>query len=138
MAKSQFPGTLKGEFVGKGKGRWKLSKPFQYYSSSYGNIIAPEGFITDGASIPRFAQIIVGTPWGGKYAEGSVIHDYLYRETLFSQKICDQIFLEAMVCKRVSLWKRQVIYRSLRVGGWVSYNKNLKKKKEKKKCSKKR
>ncbi len=36
---------------------------------------APGGSIVDGASIPRIAWKVVGTPFYGKYRDASVIHD---------------------------------------------------------------
>lgn len=44
--------------------------------TEYGNIVVPEGFITDFASIPRFLWSIY--PPTGRYQEAAVIHDWLY------------------------------------------------------------
>jgi len=50
---------------------------FVYKSVSFGDITCPKTYITDGASIPRWLQPIVGSPWSGKYPRAAVIHDWL-------------------------------------------------------------
>lgn len=119
----EFPLPLVGEFVGKGQ--WKLTKPFEYHSKKYGITKVPEGFIADGASFPSLVYSIMGSPWGGKYAKPSVIHDYDY-STKVNQKIADNKFLEGMEAKKVPFFKRQIAYRALRLFGWFSWRKNKK------------
>lgn len=119
--KNSFPLPLRGEFVGGGK--WKLLEPFQYHSKKYGTTKVPAGFISDGASFPAFAYGIMGSPWGGKYAEPSVIHDWDYNQKT-PQKIADKKFLEGMKVKKVFFIKRDIMYRTLRMFGWFSWRKN--------------
>ncbi|MFN7341534.1 MAG: DUF1353 domain-containing protein [Opitutia bacterium] len=38
--------------------------------------IVPEGFISDGASIPRGLWWLFGHPFGGPYRRGAVLHDF--------------------------------------------------------------
>jgi len=84
-------------------------------------IEVPNGFITDGASIPGIVQNIL-SPWG-QYGKAAVLHDFLYKTNLLgSQKASDQLLLEAMEVLGVSKWQRVVIYRALRIGGWVAWN----------------
>ena len=122
-----FPEDLEGKFVRKGK--WELTKPFIYNSKIAGEIVVPIGFITDGSSQPPFTWIFLGSPWGGRFARGSVIHDWIYHDNTFTRKICDIVYLESMRILGVPLWKRRIMYRALRIfGGFCWKNKPLDKK----------
>jgi len=108
----------------KGSSRmWRLAAEFRYIGSKI--IDVPVGFITDGASVPRvFWSLFSPT---GSYLKAAVIHDYLYVNQLFSRKTTDAIFLEAM--KEVGegvfgFLARQTVYRAVRLGGWIAWNKN--------------
>jgi hypothetical protein len=84
-----------------------------------GKVTVPAGFATDFASVPRaFWRII--PPWG-KYNRAAVVHDWIYSENRFSRKAADWIFLDLMRRLGVSWWKRTVMYRAVRVGGWVTW-----------------
>ena len=54
----------------------------------------PEGFQTDGASIPRLFWCAVGHPFSPKMQDAAVLHDYMYytRLPLVSRKLADDIF----------------------------------------------
>jgi len=119
--KNAFPLPLRGEFVGKD--RWKLTAPFEYHSKKYGTTRVGIGFIANGSSFPKLVYSLFGSPWGGKYAEPSVIHDHDYHEKV-NQKIADKKFLEGMKVKKVFFIKRDIMYRALRVFGWISWRKN--------------
>lgn len=79
-----------------------------------------KGFITDGASIPQFAWSIIGGPLG-KYGPAAVVHDFAYKYKLYSRKVCDKIFLEAMKVLCVSIWKRYTMYWAVRGFAWIGW-----------------
>lgn len=86
-------------------------------------ILVPEGSVTDWASIPRALRNII-TEYKGKKA--AAVHDYLYR-TLglggkYSRKRCDEIFLEALIVLGVPTIQSHILYRGVRLGGWVPWN----------------
>ena len=104
---------------------WRVNKAFKYHIGSEDSeetINIPEGFMTDGASIPKAFWSIIGHPFA-KYAQAAVIHDYMYNQKLFWRKKCDKIFLEAMGVLKVPWWKRQAMYRAVRMFGWIPWNK---------------
>ena len=115
-----FPLPLKGKYIGKGV--WEILEPFEYHSKKYGVTRVPAGFTSDGASFPKIVYSIMGSPWGGKYGRPSVIHDFLYFKK-YNRKKADKIFLEAMQKCGVSFWKRRIMYRMLRLFGWLSWRK---------------
>lgn len=88
----------------------------------------PEGFKTDFASVPRIFWNII--PPTGDYAFAAVIHDYLYVTGDVKRKKADTIFLTLMKKAGVSFWKRRVMYRAVRLGGWIFWDKNREYEKE--------
>jgi hypothetical protein len=84
-------------------------------------ITVPAGFVTDGASVPRLFWNILG-PFGS-YFEPAIVHDYLYsvHNTKYTRPQCDAIFLEAMACANVPWFRRNLIYRCVRLGGGSSF-----------------
>ena len=116
---SSFTKPLEGRYLGNN--RWKLTKPFEYYTQDGKDIIkVPIGFITDGASIPRIFVSITGGHWSGKFGSAAVIHDYLYSIQIFTRKKTDKIFLEAMKVLGVSWLKRKTMYYAVRIGArWI-------------------
>jgi len=82
----------------------------------------PVGFITDGASTPRVLWALF--PPLDKYSMAALVHDYLYRNNVFTRKWCDKVFLALMVHLEIPRWKRQSMYRAVRWFGRKPYKKN--------------
>ena len=111
---------------------WRLTKSFFYdvgEEESGERIIVVSGFVTDFASIPRFAWSIIGYPTG-RYGKAAVVHDWLYNYPKSglgkprSRRRCDQIFLEGMQVLGVGWLKRSTMYFAVRAGGrggWRHY-----------------
>jgi len=90
--------------------------------------VIPSGTISDGASVPRFAWSLGISPFDGDYFDAAVLHDFIYRdtETPFTRKQADRIFLAAMVWLGVGFWKRQTVFRAVRMFGGKPWNDNRK------------
>jgi hypothetical protein len=98
---------------------WRLAGALTFYANNYFVVTAPEGFITDLASIPRpFWNLL---PPFGKYTEAAVIHDWLYRTHLFSRAMCDALFLEMMNALRTDWHTRTIIYLAVRLFGGFAW-----------------
>jgi len=125
-----------------------LIAPLLYEYIQHCWMMIPAGLNTDYASIPRFLWPIM-SPWG-RYREAAVVHDYLYQnlghcmiflgtrgqekpkwKIVYRRLNCDKIFYKAMKWCGVPDWKRLVMYKGVRLGGWKAWN-NYKKRKEKK------
>ena len=133
---------LRGAFDVYGDSDWVVIRPLKYRSKILNaDIHIPEGFVTDFASIPRVVRLAI--PVSGRHRYPAVIHDWFYRtlmlltcervQTLIdigtfsdSREIADAVFNEANRVIGVSYWKRRMLHRGVRVGGWVTYNKNIK------------
>ena len=100
-----------------------LLEDFVYKSVKFGDITCPEIYLTDGASIPRWLQPFVGSPWSGKYPRAAVIHDWLCSsegeilgtDKKLTKKESDQVFLEMMKFLGVGSFERQRMYLAVRI-----------------------
>lgn len=78
---------------------------------------APQGHAINGADIPRFIQLIFGTPYGGKYRKASVMHDvYCDTRTEPYQDVHD-MFLELLLDTGVHKKKAERMHWAASVGG---------------------
>jgi len=106
---------------------WIMMKEYVYEVGKIGSgdeIKVPEGFITDFASIPRSFWSFL-PPWG-KYGKAAIVHDYLYDTAIRTRKDSDSIFLEIMKNSSVNTFIRYIIYYSVRMFGWIFYNRDNK------------
>ena len=89
--------------------------------------------------------IILALPDWGKYGKAAVIHDYLYQQffwmlqqTQYSyffvhfshaednpRKFADDIFYEAMLASNTRPWKAKLMYRNVRLFGWLAWRKKV-------------
>jgi hypothetical protein len=117
---SDFLTTLK--FEDDGGYPFTLLATLEYYSSLLGTVIrVPAGFQTDLASIPWFAQPLVGFMRVGRFDRAAVIHDWLYATQWLPRGLCDRILRKAMEADRVSWLVRWQIWAGVRVGGWWAW-----------------
>lgn len=86
---------------------------------SVDKIIVPKGFVWDGGSVPRIFWNLVD-PWGSA-SKAYLLHDWLYSTQERSRLVSDAILMEAMEVVGVALWKRKLIYRGVRLGGWHAW-----------------
>ncbi len=78
--------------------------------------IVPAGFLTDLASIPRWATPII--PKLGHHLRAAVAHDWLYEHDEGLKRIqCDDLFFDGMKLDGVSRSRRNIMYQAVRIGG---------------------
>lgn len=82
----------------------------------------PKGFVTDGASIPRFLWRIIDHPFQSDYIDVYVEHDHDYAVGKISRKEADQKMLDGLKAKGMSYFKRHTIYWAVRLFGGLYYN----------------
>ena len=86
-------------------------------------VAAPQGYVTDFASIPTFAQWMI-SPFG-KHSEAAVVHDWLYtlgtKGDGKSRKLADVTFRRALRIVGVGFFRRNLMYWAVRVGGASGY-----------------
>ena len=98
------------------------------------------GFRTDFASVPRVFWRML-PPWG-RYTPAAVVHDFLYERAgacqladraglyIYTRKMADRLFRQYMAVLAVPQWKRAVMYRALRIGGWLAWRRYSSKKRQ--------
>ena len=92
----------------------KTDEEFIYKKEIY----IPKGFITDGMSIPKWLQPIIGEPVEGNTLRAAIVHDYLCHYQGESQAFTHGIFREILKLDGVSAWRRNAAWL-----GVVAYNK---------------
>lgn len=82
-----------------------------------------ESGTTDGASIPGWAQPIIGSPFDPSYLKAAIVHDhYCYKENhVRSWRETHRMFYDALVDLGVGVRKAKVMYFAVYFGGphWV-------------------
>jgi hypothetical protein len=108
----------KPHFVGDVETRWlhergddrrmQLLKPFAFQDRHGVLWEAPNGWIVDGASIPRFFWRLCD-PFVGDYRLASVVHDVACDQKTRPWQQVHRMFYEAMVCAGVPKWKARLM-----------------------------
>lgn len=71
----------------------------------------------DGASIPKFAWSILGSPFVGRYRKASVVHDWCCDIRTRGWKATHRMFYDAMRASKVSGAKARVMYAAVYYAG---------------------
>jgi hypothetical protein len=96
--------------------------PLVYEIDAGRMIEVPQGFVTDGASVPRVFWSLL-PPWG-RYSRAAVLHDRLCalidrgtpHEAAPTRREADALFFEAMAASRVNVVTRWVLWIGVRIG----------------------
>jgi hypothetical protein len=83
-------------------------------------IVAPKGFITNFANIPRFLRWYIDTD-APEIRDAAVIHDYNYSTNIHSRTLCDTILRNTMVELGASKTKAYLAYLGVRLCGSSNY-----------------
>jgi hypothetical protein len=126
--KGEFIGLLEVRFFSTKSGDGhpiemiQLLKPFAYKDSRSVLWEVPEGFLSDGASIPDYLWASLGGPYSGPYRDAAVIHDFFcYTKSRKWEDVHD-VFLEAALNRGTSARLAQTLYFGILLGGprWPS------------------
>ena len=95
---------------------WKLLESFHTPL-----FIVPEGFVTDGASVP------IGLRWrfphGGRKFAAAVAHDYAYQTGVCNRAQADRLFYKLMIENGVGKHDANLLYWGVKLFGWIVWNK---------------
>lgn len=81
--------------------------------------VIPAGRITDLASVPRLFWFVF--PPFGLYTHAAIIHDEFYERGETPRIFADRAFLAFMVIDGEMLWRAAVMYRIVRLLGWIPW-----------------
>ncbi|MGB3337831.1 MAG: DUF1353 domain-containing protein [Devosia sp.] len=95
----------------------ELAAPFSYMKDGLGWEAAP-GLITDGASIPHWAQWLIGKPYDEDFAKAATLHDHYCREEHHVRDYLStqRMFYNALIDSGVDGVKAGVMYAAVLVG----------------------
>lgn len=121
-AMAGFTGTLELKPSGcQAAGHCTLGADFGFVDSKGRGWQAAKGLLTDGASIPPWAQKIVGEPFEESYIKAAVIHDHYCNRRVRSWRETHRVFYEGLLASGVSKSKAGIMYYAVLIGGpkWV-------------------
>ena len=112
---------------------WEIAKDFEYEINKQ-KFVIPAGFKFDGASIPKFLHTFLSPV--GVLLLGGLVHDYAYKYAalqpkkgellLLDQKKADEIFRDINIEINGFYLMNYLAYWSLRVAGFMAWNKHRK------------
>lgn len=125
-----FSTSARAEFVGelgfipnecKGSGECTLAFDFGYIDPRGVGWQAKAGLKTDGASIPSWAQPIIGGPWEQQFLPAAVIHDHYCIRTVRTRSSTHRMFYDALIESGVNRFKALTMYYAVMVGShmWI-------------------
>ena len=117
---SKFLTSLITEDLGNDLNR--LVQPLRFKSAKYGILEAPECFVTNFMSVPRFPAFIFAC-LGGRCQSAGAIHDYLYQFKILSRAASDYVLREAMGALGASRLEIYSCWAAVRLAGWKRYGK---------------
>lgn len=80
-----------------------------------------KGFLTDGASIPKFMWFSIGHPFSPRLVAGAVPHDAIYRSRIVAKRKGDVWFVRLIRNDGLSRWDSIKCYAGLVLAGWYSW-----------------
>ncbi|MFC3695492.1 DUF1353 domain-containing protein [Chenggangzhangella methanolivorans] len=121
-ASAQFTGDLAFDPDGcMAERKCILRSPLLFIDGAKRTWRAEAGDVTDGASIPDWAQSIIGGPWDEAYLKAAVLHDHYCDRRTASWGDTHLMFYEALIELGVSVYKSKLMYYAVYVGGprWI-------------------
>jgi hypothetical protein len=79
--------------------------------------VVPKDYLTDGMSIPKWLQPIVGEPFEGNTLRAALFHDALCCYQIKSQEVTHKLFELILKADGFPFWRRKAAYLAV-----VSYN----------------
>lgn len=97
--------------------KWRLLDDYHVEINGM-RFTVPAGFVTDGASIPRFLWRVCGHPMTARRFPIAVFHDYAYTGALgLTRQLADEIYSAGLVALGFPAWKAKLEYYALRLFG---------------------
>ena len=97
---------------------FKLLEPLRH-----GDLVVPEEFESDGASVPRFFWRVVFPPGDSQAMRAAILHDYIYRTHPegWTRERADDFFYDQLVADGVPKWRAKLAYWGVRLFGGGSW-----------------
>jgi len=100
---------------------------YEYYDPQGRTWQVPNGYRSNGASIPRVFWSFTGGPWSGAYTNAAIVHDYFCEFIGPPSDEVHQMFYNAMRANGVPERKAWVMYQAVEVFGrnWEIVDQNV-------------
>ena len=88
------------------------------------HVTIPAGYVSDGASVPRFFWRLLSPPVDPVTLAPSIAHDWLYdnsRRYNLGRLECDIWYYYALMENGYPLWKCELTYWAIRLFGWMHW-----------------
>lgn len=122
-ARAEFVGRLDFKPTGcQSAGQCELVYDFGYIDPNGVGWQAKAGLKTDGASIPSWAQSIIGGAWDREFIRAAIIHDHYCVRTVRSRTATHRMFYNALIESGVSQAKSLVMFYAVTVGSHIWIN----------------
>lgn len=113
--------------------RWwgEFQRDLTCHSAIAGRFVIPDGFLTDGASVPRPVWALLDNS-DPDILYPAFAHDYLYTHQgdllgrVLTRKQCDAVLAEQMEVVGAPRWKIAAVYQTLRIAGGIAWAKKEK------------
>lgn len=111
-----------GQTVRDGDDRfWILGGPL-VVTINEAPLTIPQGFTTDGASIPRVGQILTGwDPWEPPQRWAAICHDWCYTQAGITKRFADDAFKAVLISEGATVWQRTVMHAAVVLFGGSAY-----------------
>lgn len=99
---------------------WRLGSQLVWIDRTYGQLVAPPGFVTDLASIPRLFRNLPFLDVDGLSRRPAAMHDYLYSSRQgfrLGKDFADQFLRDALLAEGASKATATAFYWGVRIGG---------------------
>lgn len=77
----------------------------------------PRGALSDGASIPRWAWVVIGHPFDWPYRRAAILHDHQCRTRPETSAAVHWRFRQAMLADGAPAWRAWLVWAAVRVAG---------------------
>ena len=107
------------DLIGDGLVRFQESHVEDVWTNIGFYVPIPQGYVSDGYSIPWIAWLLVGHPFGQRHMMPAFVHDYLCdtARTYEQRVLADAVFFALMRKYDVPAWKQAAFYLCVRFWG---------------------
>ena len=105
--------SVKAEFMPDG--RLRLLEPYRE---------VPAGFVTDGASVPRFFWRVLGHPFDGRKLGPSLRHDWHYEQQDVPRAQADAEYYCDLRAEGVTVPEASLYWLGVRLAGWAHWGRS--------------
>lgn len=95
----------------------RLLEPFSFRDRRGDRWRVPQGSVVDGASIPRVAWTLVGSPFVGDHRRASVVHDYFCATKSRPWRAVHRMFHDALLASGTPPLRAKALYAAVYGGG---------------------